>query len=78
MFWFFPPSRPTTPSEYAVLTVFISAACIILGLVALVIGFRAPPDKHALAVALEYRGLWCLGIGVAIAVAYWIYRQIVD
>ena len=78
MFWFFPPSRKPTPSEYAVLVVFASAVCIILGVVALVVGFRAPAEKHELAVALEYRGAWCLGLGVAIAVAYWLFRQLKD
>jgi hypothetical protein len=48
----------------------IAAAFIIVGLVAIVMGFRAPAEKHDLAVALEHRGLWSLGIGVAIAVTY--------
>lgn len=72
------PSRETTPSEYAVLVVFIAAVFIIVGVVALVMGFRAPAEKHELAVALEYRGFWLLGIGVAIAVAYWVYRRFRD
>jgi hypothetical protein len=40
MFWFFSPWKKTTPAEYAVLVVFASAICIILGVVALVVGFR--------------------------------------
>ncbi len=75
MFSFLPPSRKPTPSEYAVLVVFTSAVFIILGAVALVVGFRAPAEKHELAVALEYRGAWCLGIGVAITVGHWLYRR---
>jgi hypothetical protein len=55
--------------------VFIAVVFIILGIVALVVGFRAPAGKHELAVALEYRGAWCLGIGLAIAAGYWLYRQ---
>jgi NO-binding membrane sensor protein with MHYT domain len=78
MFWFFPPSKKPTPSEYAVLVVFLSAVCIILGVVALVVGFRAPAAKHDLAVALEYRGACCLGIGVAIAFGFWLFHRIVD
>jgi hypothetical protein len=70
MFLLFPPSRKPTPSEYAVLVVFISVVCIILGVVALVVGFRAPAEKHELAVALEYRGAWCLGVGLAILAGY--------
>jgi hypothetical protein len=72
------PSREPTPAEYAVLVVFLSAGFIIVGLIALVVAFRAPSEKHALAVALAYRGLWSLGIGVAIAAAYWVYRRLRD
>lgn len=75
MFNFFPPKKPT-PSEYAVLIVFISIVFSILGIVALVIGFRAPAAKHEMAVALEIRGAWCLGIGVAIAFAFWLFRLV--
>ena len=78
MFWFFPPSRKPTPSEYAVLVVFVSLVFIILGIVALVMGFRAPAENHELAVALEYRGAWSLGIGVAIAFGYWLYHQLLN
>ena len=78
MFWIFPPSRKPTPSEYAVLVVFVSLAFIVLGIVALVLGFRAPAEKHEIAVALEYRGAWCLGIGVTIAIGYWLYHHLVD
>ena len=76
MFSFFPPSRKPTPSEYAVLVVFISVIFIILGVVALVVGFRAPAENHELAVALEYRGTWCLGVGLAILAGYWLYRRL--
>ena len=58
------------------LVVFVSVVFIISGIAALVMGFRAPVEKHELAVALEYRGAWCLGIGVAIAFGYWLYRQL--
>ena len=78
MFWIFPPSKSPTPSEYVVLIFFIAAVCIILGIVELVIGFRAPAAKHDLAVALEYRGVICIGIGLAIIFAYWLYHQLVD
>ena len=69
------PSRETTPAEYAVLVVFGSALFIIVGVVALVVAFRAPPEKHELAVAVAHRGFWSLGIGIGIAVAYWLYRR---
>ena len=72
------PSREPTPSEYAVLVVFIAAVFIIVGVVALVMGLRAPAEKHEVAVALEHRGLWSLGIGGAITVAYWLFRRLRD
>ncbi len=78
MFWFFPPSKEPTPSEYAVLVVFICVVFLIFGVVALVMGFREPAEKYDLAVALEVRGAWCLGIGVAIAIGFWLYHRIVD
>ena len=78
MWWFFLPSKKPTPAEYAVLVVFSSAVFVIVGIVALVIAIRAPAEKHELAVALAHRGLWCLGIGAAIALAYWLFRRLKD
>jgi hypothetical protein len=78
MLWMFPPSKKPTPSEYAVLVVCASLGFIVLGIVALVVGFRAPAQKHELAVLLEYRGAWCVGIGLAIALGYWLYHRFVD
>ena len=78
MFWFFPPSKKPTPSEYAVLVWFVCAVFIIMGTVALVVGLRATPDKHDLAVALESWAALFLGIGIAIAAGYWLYRRFVD
>jgi hypothetical protein len=72
------PSRETTPAEYAVLVVFGSAFFIIVGVIALVVAFRAPAEKHELAMAVAHRGFWSLGIGVAIGVAYWLYRRFKD
>jgi hypothetical protein len=78
MFWFFPPSKKPTPSEYAVLVWFVCAVFIIVGIVALVVGLRAPEGKHDLAVALESRGALSSGVGLAIAAGYWLYRRWVD
>ena len=72
------PSREPTPSEYAVLVVFIAVVFIIVGVVALAMGLRAPTEKHEVAVALEHRGFSSIGIGVAIPVAYWVYRRFRD
>jgi len=71
------PKKPT-PSEYAVLVWFACAVFIVLGIVALVLGFRAPVEKHDLAVALESRGACSLGSGSAVAAGYWLYRRWVD
>ena len=70
------PSRPTTPAEYAVLVVFGAVFFIVLGIVMVAVALRAPPEKHELAVVVGHRGLWSVGIGVAIAVAYWLYRRV--
>jgi hypothetical protein len=78
MFWIFPPSKEPTPSEYSILVVFVSVVFIVLGIIALVIGFRAPAAKHELAVELEYRGAWCLGIGLAVAFGFWLARRLID
>jgi hypothetical protein len=72
------PSRETTPAEYAVLVVFGAAVFIIIGVIALVLAYRAPAENHDLAVVLARRGFWSLGIGVAIAVAYWLFRRFKD
>ena len=76
--FFFPPSQKPTPSEYAVLIVFVAVVFMVLGVVAIVAGLRAPSDQHELAVALEYRGAWCLGIGMAIVFGFWLVRRITD
>jgi len=61
-----------------VLVVFMSAGFIVLGVIALVVAFRAPPEKHHLAVALAHRGLWSMGVGAAIGVAYALFRRLKD
>ena len=60
------------------LTIFVSAVCIILGIVALLMAFHAPIEKHAIAVKLGHRGAVCLGIGVTIALGYWLFRRLKD
>jgi hypothetical protein len=72
------PTQPPTPTEYAVITWVIAGLLIAFGIVALVFSFRAPPEKHEIAVALEHRGLWSLGLGVGIAGIYWLVRRFTD
>jgi len=67
--------RPT-PEEWAVIIVFFSFIFIAFGIVALVVAFRAPPEKHSLAVPLAHLGFWSLGIGGAIAVGFWLIRHL--
>jgi hypothetical protein len=78
MFEFFLPTQKPTPAEYVVLIVFVSLVFIVLGIAAIVMGMRTPTDKHDLAVALEYRGAWCVVIGFAIAFGFWLVRRVMD
>ena len=78
MVFILPPTKKPTPADYTVLVVFVAAAFIVLGTVELVLGFRAPPEKHELAVFLEHRGFWSLAIGVVIVVAFWLFRRFKD
>ena len=70
----FPTKRPTR-EEYAVIVVASSVLCIAVGIVALVVAFQAPSEKHDLAVALAQRGGWSIAIGVGIGFAYWLFRR---
>jgi hypothetical protein len=71
----FPDKRPT-PGEYEVIAVVISGALIVLGSIALIAAFRAPPEKHEVALELACRGGWSLGIGLFIAFAFWLVRRL--
>jgi hypothetical protein len=72
------PTKPPTPTEYAVIAWVIAGALIVFGIVALVFAFRAPPDKHEIAIGLEHYGLWSLGLGIGIIGIYWLVRRITD
>ena len=69
------PTKRPTRAEFAVLVVCFSALCIVLGLVALVVAFRAAPEKHDLAVALAHYGWRTLILGVVIGMAFWLVRR---
>lgn len=60
------------------LVVFITVVVVILGLIALIVGARAPAEKHDLAVVLAHRGYGLLGIGAAIMVGSWLLRRFRD
>ncbi len=72
------PTQKPTPSEFAVLTVVASLAFIGLGVVAVIVGLRAPAEQHELAAEVMRGGLFSLGIGVAIAVGWWLFRRFTD
>jgi len=73
-----PDLKPPTPSEYAVIVVVSSGILIVLGVVAVVMALRAPPEKHEFAVALEHLGFWSLGLGALIAFIFWLFRRLTD
>ena len=75
---FTPDIKPPTPAEYAVIAVLISGSLIILGVVGLVFAFRAPPEKHELALALEHYSAWAIGLGVGIALIAWLVRRLTE
>jgi uncharacterized membrane protein len=75
---FAPDPKPPTPSEYAVLVVVSSTVLIIIGIVAVVMALRAPPEKHDLAVHLGHIGLCSFGLGVVLAGIFWLYRRLMD
>jgi hypothetical protein len=76
--WRFNRWKPTTPAECAVLVLLFAAVFVVLGLVAIVAGLQAPAEKHDAAVGLMHIGFWLLGLGVAVAACYWLYRRLAD
>jgi hypothetical protein len=75
----FPPEiKPPTPAEYTVIVVLIAGSLIILGIVGFVFAFRAPPEKHELALALEHYSAWSIGLGVGVALIAWFVRKLTD
>jgi len=73
--WYLGPTKPPTSSEFAVIVLGIAGLLMALGVVALIVGFRAAPEQHETAVTLEVYGLGCLGLGAAIAFIFWLVRR---
>ena len=72
----FPPEiKPPTPAEYLVIIVLICSSLIVLGIVGFIFAFRAPPEKHELAAALEHYSSWSLGLGSAISILILLLRK---
>ena len=76
--WIPPDIRPPTPAEYAVTAVLIAGSLIGFGVVGFIFAFRAPPEKHELALALEHYSAWSLGIGIGVALIAWLARKLID
>jgi len=76
--WIPPDIRPPTPAEYAVAVVLISGSLIGFGIVGFIFAFRAPPEKHELALALEHYSALSLGIGIGVALVAWLVRKLTD
>ncbi len=70
------PTKRPTPSEYAVIVVFIAVLFIVLGVLGFVVALRAPAEKHELAVQLMRYSAWSLGSGVLVGFIYWLYRRL--
>jgi len=51
---------------------------VIVGIIELVFAFGAPESNHEATVDLAEHGFWSLGIGVAIGLAYSLYRRLKD
>lgn len=75
---YIPDFKPPTSSEYVVLA--IGAATLLIGLGLAGFGFAlfaAPANQQAVAVLLRYSAA-SVGLGILIALAYWIARRIMD
>ena len=73
--WLF-PSRPPTPSEWAVLLWAFVVLLILAGMVALATSFFVEDRK--LAVELAKYGLRTLAVGAGIGLTTWLVRRFVD
>jgi hypothetical protein len=70
--------RKPSPSEYGVLVWLVAFCFLVIGIVALVMAYRAPAEKHDLAMELAHRGFSSVGIGAAILFFFWLYRRLRD
>ena len=70
------PIKPPTREEYQVLFVASAVFFLVLGAGCIVAGMRAPPEKHDLAQLAMGYGAASMGLGVIIALAFWLGRQL--
>ena len=72
------PGKKPTLAEYAVITIFGSVACTILGIAAMIVSINIPVEKHVQAMQLRNNGMMCLCLGMAIGLGYFLYRRYRD
>ena len=73
---FFP--RPPTRAEYQVLAVASSVLFIAAGAASVVVGVMALPDKEQLGHSAICYGAASVGVGVIIAIGFWLVRRFTD
>jgi len=54
-----------------VLVFLFAAVFLVLGLVAIAAGLRAPAEKHDTAIGLIHIGFWLLGLALVVGGCYW-------
>ena len=74
--WFPFPTKWPTRQEYQVLFVATSVFFIALGVVAIILGLRAPIEKHDLAREAIVCGAGLIGVGLIVAAGFWIVRRL--
>lgn len=70
------PSKPPTPSEYAVLALGCAGVMIFVGLIVLGVRFLAGPWSPGAAAALVQLAGWLSGMGLLTSSAYWLIRRL--
>lgn len=71
----FPTTKPTTPAELVVLVWFVAGVFTTVGGIALWKASQLPSEKAEIIAGLNHYGGWSLGIGLAIAVIFWLVRR---
>lgn len=70
-----PMKRPTA-SEFFVLAMFVAIVFVVLGLIAIVLAWRALVEKQELARQAMTAGIWLVGIGGVGGVGVWGIRRL--
>lgn len=72
------PSKPPSPSEWAVLFWAFVVLLVLAGLTGVTLSFLAPPEKHEVAVALARYGWRTLAAGLGLGLVVWLVRRWLD